>query len=130
MRRCRTSTPGRGAGTWFPAKSRYDDHVEGGVGLTVAASVELMITRRRSCPGSPFTKSGTPHSTWLTEDGVPEVPRRARLGQEDERDRPGLRPCDAGHALAGADALETRWLESLAALTPGERGRLVGGFRA
>jgi hypothetical protein len=40
-----------------------------------------MITSRRSCHGSPSTKDAT-HATWLTEDGIPEVARRARLGQK------------------------------------------------
>ena len=79
-------------------------------------------------PWFTFHEGRHTHSTWLTEDGVPEVARRARLGQKMKgiaRVYDHVTPVMRKQVL---DALEARWLGSLAALTPGERGRLVGWF--
>jgi len=68
------------------------------------------------------------HSTWLVEDGVPEVARRARLGQKMKgmgRIYDHVTPVMRKQVL---DALEARWPGSLAALTAAERARLVEWF--
>jgi hypothetical protein len=94
------------------------------------------------CPDSPEADEHVPpilpwftfhecrhtHATWLTEDGVAEVARRARLGQKmkgiarvyDHVSEPMLQQI--------SDRLEARWAASLLALTPTERGRLVEWF--
>ncbi|WP_432844936.1 integrase [Amycolatopsis sp. CA-161197] len=68
------------------------------------------------------------HATWLTEDGIPEVARRARLGQKMKgvaRVYDHVTPAMVNEIL---DALEERWLRSLASLYPGERAKLVSWF--
>ncbi|MGH3484718.1 MAG: tyrosine-type recombinase/integrase [Nocardioidaceae bacterium] len=65
------------------------------------------------------------HSTWLVQDGIPEVARRARLGHK----MPGIAKIYE-HVTPEmerrvSDALETRWLGSLSALTDDERSRLA-----
>jgi integrase len=79
-------------------------------------------------PWFTFHEGRHTHSTWLTEDGVPEVARRARLGQKMKgiaRVYDHVTPVMRKQVL---DVLEARWRGSLAALTPGERARLVGWF--
>ena len=68
------------------------------------------------------------HATWLTEDGIPEVARRARLGQKMKgiaRVYDHVTPAMRKHVRT---ALETRWLVSLASLTTGEQAELVSWF--
>lgn len=43
-------------------------------------------------PWFTFHEGRHTHATWLTEDGIPEVTRRARLGQKMKGHRPDLRP--------------------------------------
>jgi integrase len=79
-------------------------------------------------PWFTFHEGRHTHSTWLTEDGVPEVARRARLGQKMKgiaRVYDHVTPVMRQQIL---DGLEERWLASLAALTPAERVRLVRWF--
>lgn len=79
-------------------------------------------------PWFTFNEGRHTHATWLTEDGVPEVARRARLGQKMKgiaRVYDHVTPIMRKHIL---DALEARWLGSLAAVTPAERARLVSWF--
>jgi integrase len=68
------------------------------------------------------------HATWLTEDGIPEIARRARLGQKMKgiaRVYDHVTPVMRRQIL---DALEARWWGSLAALTATERAELVSWF--
>jgi hypothetical protein len=68
------------------------------------------------------------HATWLAEDGVPEVARRARLGQKVKgiaRVYDHVTPAMRRMVL---DVLEAQWMSSLTALTPREQARLVGWF--
>jgi hypothetical protein len=79
-------------------------------------------------PWFTFHEGRHSHSTWLVEDGIPEVARRARLGQ---KMRGMARVYD--HVTPAmeqeiSDALEVRWFESLRALSPGERRQLVSWF--
>jgi hypothetical protein len=56
------------------------------------------------------------HATWLTEDGISEIARRARLGQKMKgiaRVYDHVTPAMRQQIL---DALETRWLASLSAV--------------
>lgn len=79
-------------------------------------------------PWFTFNEGRHTHSTWLAEDGVPEVARRARLGQKMKgiaRVYDHVTPAMRRMVL---DALEARWLGSLATLTPAEQARLVGWF--
>ncbi|MBB5156063.1 hypothetical protein [Saccharopolyspora phatthalungensis] len=68
------------------------------------------------------------HNTWMTEDGVPEVARRARLGQKMKgiaRVYDHITPAMTNHLLG---ALEARWTASVAALTAAERAQLMLRF--
>lgn len=68
------------------------------------------------------------HSTWMIEDGIPEVARRARLGQKMKgiaRTYDHVTPVMRQQIL---DGLELRWAASLAGLTASERRRLVQWF--
>ncbi|WP_193441143.1 integrase [Actinosynnema sp. ALI-1.44] len=79
-------------------------------------------------PWFTFHEGRHTHATWLTEDGVPEVARRARLGQKmkgiariyDHVTEPMKRQI--------IDVLEQRWNASLLALTATERARLTEWF--
>ncbi|WP_051796309.1 site-specific integrase [Kibdelosporangium aridum] len=67
-------------------------------------------------------------ATWLTEDGIPEVARRARLGQKMKgigRTYDHVTPEMRRQIL---DALEARWSSSLLELTATERARLTEWF--
>jgi hypothetical protein len=68
------------------------------------------------------------HSTWLTEDGIPEVARRARLGQKMKGIARIYDHVTDAMKKQIIDALETRWAASLLALTAAERSRLVDWF--
>jgi hypothetical protein len=79
-------------------------------------------------PWFTFHEGRHAHSTWLIEDGVPEVARRARLGQKMKgisRIYDHVTPVMRQQIL---QALEARWWSSIAALTPGERAKLFGWF--
>ncbi|WP_235191105.1 site-specific integrase [Amycolatopsis rifamycinica] len=99
----------------------------------LAAGVGRQRTRRPWCGGaaSPILPTFTfhegrhTHATWLTEDGIPEVARRARLGQKMKgiaRAYDHVTPAMVNQVL---DALEERWQRSL---YPGERAKLVSWF--
>ncbi|GAB2969359.1 hypothetical protein LWP59_14030 [Amycolatopsis acidiphila] len=79
-------------------------------------------------PWFTFDEGRHTHSTWLIEDGVPEVARRARLGQKMKgmaRIYDHVTPVMQQQIL---QALEARWWGSIAVLTPGERAVLFGWF--
>lgn len=79
-------------------------------------------------PWFTFHEGRHTHSTWLIEDGVPEVARRARLGQKMKgmaRIYDHVPPVMRRQIL---DALEARWLGSVASLTSRERAQLMSWF--
>jgi len=79
-------------------------------------------------PWFTFNEGRHTHATWLAEDGIPEVARRARLGQKMKgiaRVYDHVTPAMRRMIL---DVLETRWLSSLAVLTLAEQTRLVSWF--
>lgn len=79
-------------------------------------------------PWFTFHEGRHTHATWLTEDGIPEVARRARLGQKMKgiaRVYDHVTPTMRQQIL---DALEVRWLGSLAALTTLEQAQLAEWF--
>ncbi|MFC3450614.1 hypothetical protein [Amycolatopsis speibonae] len=76
-------------------------------------------------PTFTFHKGRHSHSTRLAEDGIPEVARRARLGQKMKGIARGLRPRDPAHAPS--DPASVR--DSLVAPTPCERTKLGEWFR-
>lgn len=76
-------------------------------------------------PGFTHRETRHTHRTWLAADGIPEVARAARLGHR----MPGMANVYEhvtvemkAQVLA---ALERRWQESLRALKPVERRRLM-----
>jgi integrase len=79
-------------------------------------------------PWFTFNEGRHTHATWLAEDGVPEVARRARLGQKMKGIARVYDHVTPGMRRMVLDALEARWLGSLATLTPVEQTRLVGRF--
>ncbi|MFI9389162.1 tyrosine-type recombinase/integrase [Kutzneria sp. NPDC052558] len=79
-------------------------------------------------PWFTFHEGRHSHSTWLAEDGVAEVARRARLGQTMRgmgRIYDHVTPEMRRQII---EALEARWRSSLAALRPEERARLASWF--
>lgn len=79
-------------------------------------------------PWFTFHEGRHTHATWLTEDGVPEVARRARLGQKMKgiaRVYDHVTPVMRRQIL---DILEARWLASVASLTTNERAQLMAWF--
>ncbi|TCO55693.1 integrase [Actinocrispum wychmicini] len=79
-------------------------------------------------PWFTFHEGRHTHATWLTEDGVPEVARRARLGQKMKGiARVYDHVTDAMRHQVN-DALEARWTAGLLALTATERARLTDWF--
>ncbi|MEV5542013.1 integrase [Saccharopolyspora shandongensis] len=75
-----------------------------------------------------FNEGRHTHSSWLTEDGVSEVARRARLGQKMKgiaRVYDHVTPAMEEHLL---EALEARWVASVAALNARDRARLMLWF--
>jgi integrase len=79
-------------------------------------------------PTFTFHEGRHTHSKRLTGDGIPEVARRARLGQKMKgiaRVYDHVTPAMVNQSL---DVLEERWLRSLASLYPGERAKLVSWF--
>ncbi len=79
-------------------------------------------------PWFTFHEGRHTHSSWLAEDGVPEVARRARLGRKmkgmgrvHDHVTPEMR-------RVIIDRLEARWSRSLAALRPDEQELLESWF--
>lgn len=68
------------------------------------------------------------HATWLTEDGVPEISRRARLGQKMKGIGRTYDHVTAAMRQQILDILEARWAASLLALAATERSQLVRWF--
>jgi hypothetical protein len=79
-------------------------------------------------PWFTFNEGRHTHATWLTEDGVPEVARRARLGQKMKGNARVYDHVTPAMRRMVLEALEARWMSSLAVLTSGERTRLTGWF--
>ena len=75
-----------------------------------------------------FNEGRHSHNTWMIEDGIPEVARRARLGQKMK----GIaRTYDhVTHVMKQSilDGLETRWQSSIAELRARERLQLIEWF--
>jgi hypothetical protein len=79
-------------------------------------------------PTLTFHEGRHSHNTWLAEDGIPEVARRARLGQKMKgiaKVYDHVTPLMRRQIL---QALETRWIGSLVSLTPSERTKLGEWF--
>ncbi|GAA3012484.1 tyrosine-type recombinase/integrase [Actinokineospora diospyrosa] len=79
-------------------------------------------------PWFTFHEGRHSHATWLTEDGVPEVARRARLGQKMKGIGRTYDHVTAVMRKQITEALEARWEGSLVALTTSERSQLVTWF--
>ncbi len=79
-------------------------------------------------PWFTFHEGRHTHATWLTEDGVPEVARRARLGQKMKGIARVYDHVTDVMRKQILDALEARWEASLLALTATERARLTDWF--
>jgi integrase len=79
-------------------------------------------------PWLTFHEGRHTHATWLTEDSVPEVARRARLGQKMKGIARVYDHVTDVMRKQVLDALEARWEASLLALTATERARLTGWF--
>ncbi|MCR6489221.1 integrase [Amycolatopsis sp. OK19-0408] len=78
-------------------------------------------------PTFTFHEGRHTHATWLTEDGIPEVARRARLGQKME----GIaRVYDHVMVNQILDVLQERWPRSPAALYPLGAGRAGAHLRS
>lgn len=78
--------------------------------------------------GFSFHEGRHSHNTWMIEDGVPEVARRARLGQKMKgiaRVYDHVTPAMTEHLL---QTLQNRWDESVTALTTAERSQLMLWF--
>jgi hypothetical protein len=68
------------------------------------------------------------HATWLTEDGIAEVGRRARLGQKMKGIARVYDHVTEVMRKQILDALEARWEATLLALTATERAQLADWF--
>jgi hypothetical protein len=79
-------------------------------------------------PRFTFHEGRHTHATWLTEDGVAEVARRARLGQKMKGIARVYDHVTEVMRKQILDALEARWEASLLALTATERARLTAWF--
>ena len=79
-------------------------------------------------PGLTFHEGRHSHATWLTEDGIPEVARRARLGQKMKGMARVYDHVTPEMRRQVIQALEARWWSSVAALLPSERARLGEWF--
>lgn len=66
------------------------------------------------------------HATWLAEDGIPEVARRARLGQTMRGMARIYDHVTPAMEQQISDALEARWTQSLQALSHREQQYLAG----
>lgn len=78
--------------------------------------------------GLTFHEGRHSHSTWLAEDRIPEVARRARLGQTMKGMGRIYDHVTVEMRVQVLQALEARWWSSVAALLPDERARLVEWF--
>ncbi|WP_367115045.1 hypothetical protein [Actinophytocola sp.] len=79
-------------------------------------------------PWFTFNEGRHTHATWLAEDGIPEVARRARLGQKMKgmaRVYDHVTPVMRQQIL---EALEARWLGSVGSLTARERSEVLAWF--
>jgi integrase len=79
-------------------------------------------------PWFTFHEGRHSHATWMAEDGIPEVARRARLGH---RMKGIARVYDHVTSVMQAQlihALEIRWATSLLALRPDELATIIGWF--
>ncbi|WP_233611821.1 hypothetical protein [Amycolatopsis sp. WAC 01376] len=106
-------------------RNRYWRPVWDGSDAEHTRSAEVM---QPILPTFTFHEGRHSHSTWLAEDGTPEVARRARLGQKMKgiaRVYDHVTPLMRRQIL---QALETRWIGSLVALTPSERTKLGEWF--
>jgi hypothetical protein len=81
-------------------------------------------------PWFTFNEGRHTHATWLAEDGIPEVARRARLGQKMKGMARVYDHVTDVMRKQVLDALEARWLGSVASLTAHERAELMAWFRA
>jgi hypothetical protein len=79
-------------------------------------------------PWFTFHEGRHTHATWLTEDGIAEVARRARLGQKMKGIARVYDHVTEVMRKQILDALEARWEASLLALTATERARLTDWF--
>lgn len=79
-------------------------------------------------PWFTFHEGRHTHATWLTEDGIPEVARRARLGQKMKGIARIYDHVTDVMTKQILDVLEARWEASLIGLTATERARLTGWF--
>lgn len=80
-------------------------------------------------PGLTFHEGRHSHATWLTEDGIPEVARRARLGQKMKGMARVYDHVTPEMRRQIIQALEARWWwSSVAALLPDERAKLGEWF--
>jgi hypothetical protein len=77
-------------------------------------------------PWFTFHEGRHTHATWLAEDGIPEVARRARLGQKMKGMARVYDHVTVVMRQQILDALEVRWLGSLAAVTDREWAELLG----
>ncbi|QFU88273.1 hypothetical protein [Amycolatopsis sp. YIM 10] len=79
-------------------------------------------------PEFTFHEGRHSHATWLIEDNIPEVARRARLGQKMKGIARVYDHITPEMERAVIQALERRWLNSLNALRPTERTKLGEWF--
>ncbi|MFC0107962.1 tyrosine-type recombinase/integrase [Kibdelosporangium aridum] len=79
-------------------------------------------------PWFTFHEGRHTHATWLVEDGVAEVARRARLGQKMKGVARVYDHVTDPMRQQIIDGLEARWNASLLGLTATERARLTGWF--
>ncbi|MGC7097676.1 integrase [Amycolatopsis lurida] len=79
-------------------------------------------------PEFTFHEGRHSHATWLIEDGIPEVARRARLGQKMKGMARVYDHITPEMERMVIQALETRWLASLNALNAAERTKLGEWF--
>lgn len=79
-------------------------------------------------PWFTFHEGRHTHATWLAEDGVPEVARRARLGQKMKGIARVYDHVTDVMRKQVLDALDARWNGSLVSLTATERAELTRWF--
>ncbi|WP_433272726.1 hypothetical protein ACQPZF_17160 [Actinosynnema sp. CS-041913] len=68
------------------------------------------------------------HSTWMVEDGIPEVARRARLGHKMKGVARVYDHVTSVMLEQIRESLESRWVTSLLALHDDELARIIGWF--
>jgi hypothetical protein len=79
-------------------------------------------------PWFTFHEGRHTHATWLAEDGVPEVARRARLGQKMKGIARVYDHVTPEMRRMVLEVLEARWMSSLAVLMPSEQAQLIEWF--